>query len=98
MKERKKAKNEVETKAKRKRKTNFSINKMSVITENVPKNLHIIQSKLTNNVTNKKKNQIWEEVMKDVDTVVKANRIVQKVRDKWKNLHSTAKRESKKTA
>lgn len=81
-----------------KRKTNVSINEMSVITESVHKNLHIIQSKLTNNVTNKKKNQIWEEIMKDVNMVVKANRIVQKVKDKWKNLHSTTKRESKKTA
>ena len=57
------------------------------------KNLDIIQSKLTNNITNKKKNQIWEEITKDVNAVGKANRTVQEVKDKWKNLHSTAKKE-----
>ena len=46
---------EVETKAERKRKPNFSVNEISVITESVVKNLNTIQSKLTNNVTNKKK-------------------------------------------
>ena len=49
------AENEVEIKAERKRQPKFSINEMSVIIESVRKNLDIIQSKLTNNVTNKKK-------------------------------------------
>ena len=84
---------EVETKAERKRKPNFSVNEISVITESVVKNLNTIQSKLTNNVTNKKKNEIWEEITKDVNAVGKANRTVQEVKDKWKNLHSTAKKE-----
>ena len=44
---------EVETKAERKRKPNFSINELSLITESVRKNIDIIQSKLTNNITNK---------------------------------------------
>ena len=52
--ERKMAENEIEIKVDRKRKSNFSISEMSVITESVRKNLDIIQSKLTNNVTNKK--------------------------------------------
>ena len=69
MKKRKMAENEIEIKAERKRKPNFSINEMSVITDSVRKNLQIIQSKLTNNVTNKKKNQIWEEITKDVNAV-----------------------------
>ena len=93
MKERKMAESEIEIKAERKRKPNFSMNEMSVITDSVQKNLDIIQSKLTNNVTNKKKNQIWEEITKDVNAVGKANRTVQEVKDKWKNLHSTAKKE-----
>ena len=93
MKERKMAESEIEIKAERKRKPNFSMNEMSVITDSVRKNLDIIQSKLTNNITNKKKNQIWEEITKDVNAVGKANRTVQEVKDKWKNLHSTAKKE-----
>ena len=88
------AESEIEIKAERKRKPNFSMNKMSVITDSVRKILDIIQSKLTNNVTNKKKkNQILEEITKDVNAVGKASRTVQEVKDKWKNLHSTAKKE-----
>ena len=39
----------------RKRKPNFSVNEISVITENVKNHLAVIQSKLTNNITNRKK-------------------------------------------
>ena len=44
---------EVETETERKRKRNFSINEISLITESMRKNIDIIQSKLTNNNTNK---------------------------------------------
>ena len=43
VKERKMAENEIEIKAERKRKPNFSINEMSVITESVRKNLDCFQ-------------------------------------------------------
>ena len=38
------------TKDERKRKKNFSVNEITVITESVRKNLEIIQSKLTNKI------------------------------------------------
>ena len=96
---------EINSEAKeRKRKPNFSVYEIGVITENVKKHLETIQSKLTNNVTNKKKQEIWEEITRAVNAVGTANRSVSEVKDKWKNLHSTAKkefsefkRESKKT-
>ena len=94
---------EVEPKA-RKRKPNFSVSEIAIITEYVGKNLHIIQSKLTNNITNKAKKEMWEEITREVNAVGQASRSVQEVKDKWKNLHSDAKkefntfrRESKKT-
>ena len=62
-----------------------------MITENVKKILETIQSKLTNNVTNKKKQEIWEDITRAVNAVGTANRKVFEVKDKWKNLHSTAK-------
>ena len=40
----------------RKRKPNFSVSEISAITEDVQKNIDILQSKLTNVITNKKKN------------------------------------------
>ena len=66
---------EVETKVERKRKPNFSVYEISVITESVPKNLEIIQSKLTNSVTNKKKKPMWKEITKE-NAVGQANRTV----------------------
>ncbi|XP_068704299.1 uncharacterized protein [Montipora foliosa] len=57
------------------------------------KHLETIQSKLTNNVTSKKKQEIWEEITRAVNAVGTANRKVSEVKDKWKNLHSTAKKE-----
>ena len=41
----------------RKRKPNFSPLEVSIITESVKKHIDVIQSKLTNNITNKKKSQ-----------------------------------------
>ena len=43
------------TKVERKRKKNFPVNEITAITESVRKNLEIIQSKLTNSITNKRK-------------------------------------------
>ena len=77
----------------RKRKPNFSLYEIGVITENVKKHLETIQSKLTKNITNKKKQEIWEEITRAVNAVGTANRTVSEVKDKWKNLHSTAKKE-----
>ena len=75
-----------------KRKPNFSVYEIGVITENVKKHLETIQSKLTNNITNKKKQEVCEEITRAVNAVGTANRTVTEVKDKWKNLRSTAKR------
>ena len=80
---------EIEVKE-RKRKPNFSSLEISVITESVIKHIDVIQSKLTNNITNPQKSQVWEEITKEVNAVGRANRSVQEIKDKWKNLHSTA--------
>ena len=42
----------------RKRKPNFSLLEISIITESVKKHIDVIQSKLTNNITNKKKSSL----------------------------------------
>ena len=84
---------EVNSEAKeRKQKPNFSVYKIGVITENVKKHLDTIQSKLTKNVTNKKKQEIWEDITRAVNAVRTTNRTVSEAKDKWKNLHSTAKK------
>lgn len=77
----------------RKRKQNFSLYEIEIITDNVKKNLDLIQSKFTNAVTNKKKQMLWEEITQAVNAVGTAKRTVTEVKDKWKNLHSIAKKE-----
>ena len=80
-------------KLERKREKHFSVNEITVITESVWKNLETIQSKLTNSITNKRKTEAWEEITGYVNAVGQENCTLQEVKDKWKNLHSTAKRE-----
>ena len=75
------------------RKQNFSASEIAVLTEKVEENLSIIQSKLTNSVTNQKKNESWQKIAGAVNAVGVANRTAAEVREKWKNLHSQAKRE-----
>ena len=53
----------------RKRMHNFSAYEIEVITNNVKKNLHLIQSKLANAVTNKQKQMLWEEITQGVNAV-----------------------------
>ena len=59
---------EINSEAKeRKRKHNFSVCEIGVITENVKNHHETIQSKLTNNISNKKKYEIWEEITRAVN-------------------------------
>ena len=74
---------EINSEAKeRKRKPNFSIYEIGVIIENVKRHLETIQLKQTNNITNKKKQEIWEEITRAVNAVGTANRTVSEVKDK----------------
>ena len=64
-----------------------------LLTEKVEENLSVIQSKLTNNITNQKKNDIWKKIADAVNAEGVAVRTTSEVREKWKSLHSQAKRE-----
>ena len=80
-------------KQKRPRKTNLSDSEITVLTEKVKKYLDLFRSKFSNNVTNPKKNTAWLEITEAVNAVGVACHTVQEVRDKRKNLTSTAKKE-----
>ena len=80
-------------KSERKRKMNFSVSEINKITEKVEENLDVIQSKLTNSITNKKKQEIWAKITAEVNSIGVAERSVQDIKDKWKNMHSLAKKE-----
>ena len=76
----------------RKRKHNFGIEKQLLITELFEKNKTILQSKLTNTITNKSKIEKWEEIAQFVTALGYAKRSKEEVRDKWKNMLSQAKK------
>ena len=62
------------------------MSEIAILTEKVEENLSIIQSKLTNNVTNqKKKNEIWCKIVDAANAVGVAQRMTTEVREKWKN-------------
>ena len=75
------------------RKHNFSASEISILTETVEENLAILQSKFTNSVTNLKKRQVWLEITAAVNAVGVDKRTETVVHEKWKNLHSPAKRD-----
>ena len=81
------------SKPERKRKLNFSTSEISKITELVEENLEIIQSKLTNSVTNRTKQETRAKITTQVNAIGVAYRSAQEMKDKWKNLQSTAKKE-----
>ena len=79
--------------SKKVRKQNFTTSEIPVLTEKLEDNLSILQSKLTNSVTNQRKNQICTEIADAVNAVGVEKRTTAEVREKWKNLHSQAKKE-----
>ncbi|XP_015770181.1 PREDICTED: uncharacterized protein LOC107348646 [Acropora digitifera] len=79
--------------AKKSRKPYFTASEISVLTEKYEENMEILQSKFTNSVTNAKKNLVWEDIASAVNAVGVALRTTQEIKDKWKNLQSTAKKE-----
>ena len=78
---------------KKARKANFSPSEISVLTDLVEENISTIQSKFTDSVTNRKKNEIWSDITNAVNALGIENRSVKEVKDKWKNLTSQAKKE-----
>ena len=78
---------------KRKGRPSFTTRELTIITEKVEKNKGILQSKFTDNVTNKTKTETWKAITEKVNAVGVANRTIYEVRQKWKGLFSKAKKE-----
>ena len=75
------------------RKQNFSPSEIAVLTEKVEENLSVIQSKFTNSVTNQIKNETWKKIADAVNAVGVTMRTTAEFCEKWRNLHSQAKKE-----
>ena len=78
---------------KRKWKPNFTTRELTIIMENVDANKGILQSKFTDNVRNKTKTETWKATTEKVNAVGVPSRTICEVKQKWKGLSSTAKKE-----
>ena len=82
---------------KRERRDNFTVKKMSVITEAFKDHRETLQSRTTNSITNEKKQEIWERIRHTVNAVRSQNRTTAQIKNKWTNLNSRITKEEKKT-
>ncbi|XP_028419250.1 fibrinogen silencer-binding protein-like [Dendronephthya gigantea] len=82
----------LQDKQRKKRKLNFTLSEVNILLNKVEDNLEVIQSKLTNAITNKRKNAVWDAITRDINAAGVANRTVNEVKEKWKKLTSGAKK------
>ena len=52
--------------------------------EAAEENIHIIKNEFSNNVTNKNKIQIWEDIAERVNAIVVCKRSVIEIKEKWR--------------
>ena len=79
--------------AKKGEKPNFSARERAIILEAAEENIHIIKSKFSNNVTNKNKIQIWEDIAERVNAIGVCKRLVMQIKEKWQGMVINAKKE-----
>ena len=82
-----------ENKTLRNRSKNFESCEIQLLTDLVEENISILNSKLTNSVTNDKKKQIWQSITNDINSLGVSSRSTKEIRTKWNNMFQAAKKE-----
>ena len=75
---------------KRERKGNFSDGELSCLVEHYSQHAAILQCKLSNAVTNKRKQQIWEGIATEVNARGADRRTVAELKKKWAEMKSAS--------
>ena len=71
------------------RKPNFTATERAIILEAAEENIHIIKSKFSNNVTNKNKIQIWQDIAERVNAIGVCKRSVMEInKEEWRGMVS----------
>ena len=78
---------------KKKRSSNWDSAEMTMLQQLVNENITVLRSKLTNSVTNSKKNAIWKEIATKINALGLHFRSDKEVKTKWQNLQTKAKKE-----
>ena len=84
--------------AKRARKPNFTPAECAVIFEEAEENINIIKGKFTSTLANKNKPRVWDEITNKVNALGICKRSVVEVKDKWREMVSSPKKEHHKCA
>ena len=84
--------------AKRARKPNFTPAECAVIFENAEENINVIKSKFSSTLTNKNKSRGREEITNKVNSLSVCKQDVMDVKEKWRSMVSSAKKEHNKCA
>ena len=92
------AENVAPSPAKRARKPNFTPAECAVIFEKAEENINVIKSKFSSTLTNKNKSRVWEDITNKVDALGVCKRDVMDVKEKWRSMVSSAKKEHNKCA
>ena len=84
--------------AKRPRKPNFTPAECAVIFEEAEENLSVFKSKFSSTLSNKYKSRGWEEITSKVNALGICKRSVAEVKEKWRGMVSSARKEHNKCA
>ena len=79
-------------------KPDFMPAECAVIFEEAEENLSIITSKFSSTLSNKNKSRVWEEITSIVNALGVCKRSVAEVKDKWRGMVSSARKEHNKCA
>ncbi|CAC5422418.1 unnamed protein product [Mytilus coruscus] len=78
---------------KKKRSSNWDSAEMTMLQQLVNDNITVLRSKLTNSITNSKKNGIWKDISSKINAIGLHSRSDKEVKTKWQNLQTKAKKE-----
>lgn len=78
---------------KRKRSSNWDSSEISLLRQLVQDNMSTLRSKLTNYVTNSRKNSIWKDIAVQINSLGLHHRTDKEVKTKWQNMQTSAKKQ-----
>ena len=76
----------------KKRKQNFTSAECSLLVDLVEKDLGTLRGQFSSTVNNAKKQELWEKITTQINSLGYEKRTPKEVREKWRNLAQTAKK------
>lgn len=77
---------------KKKRSSNWDSSEVSLLRQLVEQNIKVIREKQTNSLTNKMKNDVWNNIAGQINALGIHSRSLGEVKIKWQNMQSFAKK------